>query len=95
MQWYKSMIIYNDDAFLFKIALCHLYRQIIIKEAESDHFLSHRPALGCRIYPPRGLGGYSPAHVELELNDYPLVVKHPMNLLKIQDKLKAREYRTI
>jgi hypothetical protein len=23
------------------------------------------------------------------------VVKHPMNLLKIQDKLKGREYRTI
>ena len=24
--------------------------------------------------------------LELELNDYPLIVKHPMNLLKVQDK---------
>ena len=29
------------------------------------------------------------------MNDYPLVVKHPMNLLRVQDKLKGREYRTI
>lgn len=34
-------------------------------------------------------------NIELELNDYPLIVKHPMNLLKIQDKLKTREYRTV
>jgi hypothetical protein len=33
--------------------------------------------------------------IELELNDYTLVVKHPMNLLKVQDKIRAREYRTI
>lgn len=33
--------------------------------------------------------------LELELNDYPLIVKHPMHLLKVQDKLKAREYRTV
>ena len=34
-------------------------------------------------------------YTELELNDYPIIVKHPMNLLKVQDKLKAREYHTI
>ena len=33
--------------------------------------------------------------LELELNDYPMIVKHPMHLLKVQDKLKAREYRTV
>lgn len=38
---------------------------------------------------------YFPPHPELELNDYPLVVKHPMNLLKVQDKLKSREYRSV
>ena len=29
------------------------------------------------------------------LNDYLLVVKHPMNLLKVLDRLKAREYKTV
>ena len=29
------------------------------------------------------------------LNDYLMVVKHPMNLLRVQEKLKAREYRTV
>lgn len=32
---------------------------------------------------------------EMGLNDYLLVVKHPMNLLKVQEKLKAKEYRTV
>ena len=27
---------------------------------------------------------------ELSLNDYPSIVKHPMHLLKVQEKLKAR-----
>jgi hypothetical protein len=32
---------------------------------------------------------------ELGLNDYPILIKHPMHLLKVQEKLKAREYRTV
>lgn len=38
---------------------------------------------------------YLYSYLELELNDYPLIVKHPMHLLKVQEKLKAREYRTV
>jgi hypothetical protein len=40
-------------------------------------------------------GNVNHPYSELELNDYPLIVKNPMNLLKVEDKLKAREYRTV
>lgn len=32
---------------------------------------------------------------ELGLSDYPIIVKHPMHLLKVQEKLKGREFRTV
>lgn len=31
----------------------------------------------------------------LGLNDYPMVIKHPMHLYKVQEKLKTRDYRTV
>lgn len=38
---------------------------------------------------------YSYLYSELELHDYPMIVKHPMHLMRVQEKLKAREYRTV